>query len=121
MLTINGRFLTQRMPGVERHAHKMQRALDGILATREAASGLAAARSEPAVSYVALRETLTLYNVFLTGSGLIQETLGLSRHNAPSHPFQSPLVSIHLYIQSRLSEYTEQTFQTLWICKYDSR
>ncbi len=42
MLTINGRFLTQRMTGVQRYAHEMLRALDGILATRAAGSAIEA-------------------------------------------------------------------------------
>ena len=42
MLTINGRFLTQRMTGVQRYAHEMLRALDGILAARAAGSAIKA-------------------------------------------------------------------------------
>ena len=31
MLSINGRFLTQRITGVQRYAHEMLHALDGLL------------------------------------------------------------------------------------------
>lgn len=42
MLTINGRFLTQRTSGVQRYAHEMLRALDDLLTARETGGGIAA-------------------------------------------------------------------------------
>lgn len=42
MLTINGRFLTQRTSGVQRYAHEMLLALDELLTARETADGSAA-------------------------------------------------------------------------------
>ena len=55
MLSINGRFLTQRITGVQRYAHEMVHALDGLL---EAHAGKSALEAELLVPPEVLEENL---------------------------------------------------------------
>ena len=84
MLSINGRFLTQRITGVQRYAHEMLHALDGLL---EAHAGKNALEAELLVPPEVLEE-----NPRRTGPDALSERLSPIRCREcwlPHRPFRS--------------------------------